>query len=103
MARNVCLLFYLSTLTDFKVGHDPSNNFEIISTALFNCARHCRLEHIITIMSSSSLKQYQNFDTLLVTNPNENVYHVQLNRPKQLNSMNQAFWRFFFQYYIIST
>ena len=42
----------------------------------------------------SSLAQYQSYETLLVTSPNENVYHVQLNRPKQLNAMNQAFWRF---------
>ena len=45
---------------------------------------------------SSLLAQYQSYETLLVTSPNENVYHVQLNRPKQLNAMNQAFWRFFF-------
>ena len=43
---------------------------------------------------SSLLAQYQSYETLLVTSPNENVYHVQLNRPKQLNAMNQAFWRF---------
>jgi len=43
----------------------------------------------------SSLAQYQSYETLLVTSPNENVYHVQLNRPKQLNAMNQAFWRYY--------
>ncbi|GMS94114.1 hypothetical protein PENTCL1PPCAC_16289, partial [Pristionchus entomophagus] len=31
-------------------------------------------------------------ETLLVSNIGDGVYHVQLNRPKQLNALNQKFW-----------
>ncbi|KAF4531873.1 hypothetical protein B566_EDAN000902 [Ephemera danica] len=32
------------------------------------------------------------FETLLVSVPKQYVYHVQLNRPKQLNAMNKKMW-----------
>ncbi|XP_065560677.1 delta(3,5)-Delta(2,4)-dienoyl-CoA isomerase, mitochondrial-like [Artemia franciscana] len=40
----------------------------------------------------SSMKNHT-FETLLIENPSPFVAHVQLNRPEQLNSMNQTFWR----------
>ena len=49
----------------------------------------------ISAIKMSSLAQYQNYETLLVTSPKENVVHVQLNRPIQMNAMNQAFWRWY--------
>ncbi|XP_042869939.1 delta(3,5)-Delta(2,4)-dienoyl-CoA isomerase, mitochondrial-like isoform X2 [Penaeus japonicus] len=33
------------------------------------------------------------FETLAVSTPQENVYHVQLNRPDKLNAMNNTMWR----------
>jgi len=36
---------------------------------------------------------YGPYETLLVVGPEDGVLHVQLNRPAQLNAMNQAFWR----------
>jgi hypothetical protein len=39
-----------------------------------------------------STEEYK-FDTLSVTRPREFVVQVELNRPKKLNAMNQAFWR----------
>ena len=35
---------------------------------------------------------YDNFTTLKVTSPNDNVCHVELNRPDSLNSMNKQFF-----------
>ncbi|XP_033735839.1 delta(3,5)-Delta(2,4)-dienoyl-CoA isomerase, mitochondrial-like [Pecten maximus] len=42
-------------------------------------------------MSSDATSKY-NFETLKVTQPKEFVTQVELNRPKQLNAMNKAFW-----------
>ncbi|KNC98184.1 uncharacterized protein SPPG_06587 [Spizellomyces punctatus DAOM BR117] len=35
---------------------------------------------------------YAEFQTLRITSPSEHVLHVELNRPKQMNSMNHQFW-----------
>ena len=43
--------------------------------------------------SSSALSNKYKFETLLVSSPKDHIYHVQLNRPQQLNAMNSAFWR----------
>lgn len=43
--------------------------------------------------SSSALSNKYKFETLLVSSPKDHIYHVQLNRPQQLNAMNNAFWR----------
>ncbi|XP_078001328.1 delta(3,5)-Delta(2,4)-dienoyl-CoA isomerase, mitochondrial-like [Glandiceps talaboti] len=40
----------------------------------------------------SSTSKY-NFETLVVSNPKEYIYRVELNRPKKLNAMNKTFWR----------
>ncbi|XP_048732727.1 delta(3,5)-Delta(2,4)-dienoyl-CoA isomerase, mitochondrial-like [Ostrea edulis] len=39
-----------------------------------------------------STEEYK-FDTLSVTRPREFVVQVEINRPKKMNAMNQAFWR----------
>ena len=44
-------------------------------------------------MSSNSNEKYK-FETLRVWQPHENVTQVELNRPKKLNAMNSAFWRY---------
>lgn len=36
---------------------------------------------------------YGPYETLKVTGPEDGVLHVEMNRPKQLNAMNRAFWR----------
>lgn len=33
------------------------------------------------------------YDTLAITRPSEHVFQVNINRPKNLNAMNKAFWR----------
>lgn len=43
-------------------------------------------------MSSTSVEGYS-YETLAVTSPKEHVYHVQLNRPEKLNTINKAMWR----------
>ena len=35
-----------------------------------------------------------NFTTLKVTNPHQNVFHVELNRPAKRNAMNVAFFEY---------
>merc|ERR1739838_864299 len=45
-------------------------------------------------MSSTPAEGYT-FETIAVTKPREHVYHVQLNRPDKLNSINKAMWREF--------
>ncbi|KAK4037397.1 delta(3,5)-Delta(2,4)-dienoyl-CoA isomerase, mitochondrial-like [Daphnia magna] len=44
-------------------------------------------------MATSSFSNKYKFETLLVSTPREYVYHVELNRPQQFNTMNSAFWR----------
>lgn len=34
------------------------------------------------------------FETLAVSSPRENVYHVELNRPDKLNAMNKTMWKY---------
>ncbi|XP_066959336.1 delta(3,5)-Delta(2,4)-dienoyl-CoA isomerase, mitochondrial [Macrobrachium rosenbergii] len=46
----------------------------------------------VRAMCASASKGYS-FETLAVTSPRENVYHVELNRPDALNAMNSTFWR----------
>ncbi|XP_006823745.1 delta(3,5)-Delta(2,4)-dienoyl-CoA isomerase, mitochondrial-like [Saccoglossus kowalevskii] len=41
-------------------------------------------------MTSNSVPK---FETLVVSNPREYVYRVELNRPHKLNAMNDVFWR----------
>ncbi|XP_076039545.1 delta(3,5)-Delta(2,4)-dienoyl-CoA isomerase, mitochondrial [Oratosquilla oratoria] len=36
--------------------------------------------------------QGYNYETLLISNPREHVFHVQLNRPESLNAMNSTLW-----------
>ncbi|XP_041468869.1 delta(3,5)-Delta(2,4)-dienoyl-CoA isomerase, mitochondrial-like [Lytechinus variegatus] len=43
-------------------------------------------------MSSEGLSKY-NFESLAVTNPQEFIYKVEVNRPEKRNAMNRAFWR----------
>ncbi|CAL4084123.1 unnamed protein product, partial [Meganyctiphanes norvegica] len=43
-------------------------------------------------MSSTAAEGYS-FETLAVTKPREHVYHVQLNRPDKLNTINKVMWR----------
>lgn len=38
------------------------------------------------------MSQKANYETLSVTTPKEFVYHVELNRPNQLNAMNNTLW-----------
>ncbi|XP_043913233.1 delta(3,5)-Delta(2,4)-dienoyl-CoA isomerase, mitochondrial isoform X4 [Protopterus annectens] len=40
----------------------------------------------------SSLASY-NYETLKVSQPKENILHVELNRPEKRNALNRAFWR----------
>ncbi|KAI8999968.1 ClpP/crotonase-like domain-containing protein [Gaertneriomyces semiglobifer] len=42
---------------------------------------------------SSIVPAYAQYSTFRVTSPAEYVYHVAINRPKQLNSMNVLFWK----------
>lgn len=34
------------------------------------------------------------YDTLAITQPSQHVFQVNINRPKNLNAMNKAFWRY---------
>lgn len=52
----------------------------------------CMIQPNIRMMSASSAGGYS-FETLAVTSPRENVYQVELNRPKKLNAMNSTLWR----------
>lgn len=42
-----------------------------------------------------------NFDHLLVSNPKEFVYQVQLNRPDKMNALNNIMWEYVDFYWII--
>lgn len=46
------------------------------------------------MMATSTFSIKYKFETLLVSTPREYVYHVELNRPQQLNAMNSVFWRY---------
>ncbi|XP_068224121.1 delta(3,5)-Delta(2,4)-dienoyl-CoA isomerase, mitochondrial-like [Palaemon carinicauda] len=47
---------------------------------------------VVRAMCSTSSKGYS-FETLAVTSPRENVYHVEMNRPDNLNAMNSTLWK----------
>ncbi|XP_077336470.1 delta(3,5)-Delta(2,4)-dienoyl-CoA isomerase, mitochondrial isoform X2 [Lithobates pipiens] len=44
-------------------------------------------------MSSEAGLASYDYETLKVTTPKENIFHVELNRPEKRNAMNKAFWR----------
>ncbi|XP_043913170.1 delta(3,5)-Delta(2,4)-dienoyl-CoA isomerase, mitochondrial isoform X3 [Protopterus annectens] len=45
-----------------------------------------------SLQPMSSLASY-NYETLKVSQPKENILHVELNRPEKRNALNRAFWR----------
>ncbi|KAJ9579715.1 hypothetical protein L9F63_004641, partial [Diploptera punctata] len=45
-----------------------------------------------TVMMSTSAEITNKFKTLAISVPNPFVYHVELNRPKKLNAMNNTMW-----------
>ncbi|XP_071490561.1 delta(3,5)-Delta(2,4)-dienoyl-CoA isomerase, mitochondrial-like [Diadema antillarum] len=47
---------------------------------------------LVRNMSAAAMSKY-NFETLVVTAPEEFVYKVEMNRPEKRNAMNKAFWR----------
>lgn len=43
------------------------------------------------------------FETLAVSVPKKNVFHVEMNRPKQLNAFNKNMWLYVFLLWFIIT
>ena len=48
-----------------------------------------------SLSMSSAAVAPPSFETLVVSQPAEHVYHVELNRPEKRNAMNDTFWRLF--------
>jgi hypothetical protein len=46
----------------------------------------------IAMLTTSAEEQRSQFKALSVTVPKPFVYHVELNRPKKLNAMNNTMW-----------
>ncbi|XP_040179256.1 delta(3,5)-Delta(2,4)-dienoyl-CoA isomerase, mitochondrial isoform X1 [Rana temporaria] len=44
-------------------------------------------------MSSEAGPASYDYETLKVTTPKDNIFHVEINRPEKRNAMNKAFWR----------
>jgi hypothetical protein len=46
----------------------------------------------VAMLTTAAEKQKSQFEALNVTLPSPFVYHVELNRPKKLNAMNNTMW-----------
>ncbi|XP_034837593.1 delta(3,5)-Delta(2,4)-dienoyl-CoA isomerase, mitochondrial [Maniola hyperantus] len=62
------------------------------SVALVRSSKLTPVRSLLTRLYSSTA-DVPKFETLGVTVPIKNVFHVELNRPKQLNTFNKAMWK----------
>ncbi|CAH2217410.1 jg10684, partial [Pararge aegeria aegeria] len=62
------------------------------SILLFRSSKLAPARGIFTRLYSSNV-EVPKFETLAVSVPIKNVFHVELNRPKQLNTFNKAMWK----------
>ncbi|XP_045781241.1 delta(3,5)-Delta(2,4)-dienoyl-CoA isomerase, mitochondrial [Maniola jurtina] len=62
------------------------------SVALVRSSKLTPVRGILTRLYSSNV-DVPKFETLGVSVPIKNVFHVELNRPKQLNTFNKAMWK----------
>lgn len=53
-----------------------------------------------TLKRTMAMSAYK-FETLIVTEPSEFVYHVEINRPEKRNAMNMTFWRLKYSVYSV--
>lgn len=52
-----------------------------------------RIRPTLTSIRTMAAADSYAFETLAVSSPRENVYHVELNRPDKLNAMNKTMWK----------